>query len=143
MTCAYRDPLAFIEEIDYNKELFAFIKARIDPNAKAVRKRPRVSTSAPFRQFFIEKSKASVIICPVLKCREYCIETEGSAVLDRFLKHLKIVHHLTPNQELIQKLDYTISYIRGNDKIPYKDPFFHVDYESLIRNLELEKEGGS
>ena len=141
MTCAYRDPLAFIEEIDYNKELFAFIKARVDPNAKAVRKRPSQSTSAPFRQFFIEKSKASVIICPVLKCREYCIETEGAAILDRFLKHLKIVHHLTPNQEFIQKLADTINFIRGNDKIPYRDPFFHVDYENLIRNLDQGEEG--
>jgi len=134
----YRDPYAFIGEIDQNKELFEFIKARVDPNAKAVPKRPRPPTSAQFRQFYIDKKKASIIICPVSKCREYCIETGRRSLVNQFLKHLKIVHHLTPNQEFIQKLTDTISYIRDNDKIPYKDPFFHMDYENLLQNLEQE-----
>jgi len=134
----HRDPYAFIDEIDYNKELFGFIKARVNTNAKAEPKRPRVATRSRFRQFFIDKNKASIIICPVLKCREYCIETEGTVLIDRFLKHLKIVHHLRPDREFIQKLTNTISYIRGSDKIPYRDPFFHIDYENLLQNLEQE-----
>jgi hypothetical protein len=137
----YQDPYAFIDEIDYNKELFEFIKARVDRNAKSVAKRTRVSTSPLFRQFFIDKRKASIIICPISKCREYCIETEGTAVVDRFLKHLKIVHQLTPDGEFIQKLTSTISYIRGSDKIQYRDPFFHVDYENLSQNLSHGTEG--
>ena len=132
----YHDPYAFIEEINYNKELFEFIKARVDPNAKPVPKRFRPVTNSPFRQFYIDKQKASVIICPLPKCREYCIETGRRSLVDQFLKHLKIVHHLTPNQEFIQKLSSTIGYIQGNDKIPYRDPFFHIDYESLLQNLD-------
>jgi hypothetical protein len=136
-----RDPDAFINEIDYSKELFGFIKARVDPNVKPVPKRSRLVTSSPFRQFFIDKKKASIIICPDSKCREYCIETERSALVDKFVKHVKIVHHLTLNQEFIQKLSNTISYIRGNDKIRYTDPFLHVDYDILLKNLD--QTGGS
>ena len=63
----YHDPYAFIEEINYNKELFEFIKSRVDPNAKPVPKRFRPVTNSPFRQFYIDKQKASVIICPALE----------------------------------------------------------------------------
>lgn len=138
-----RDPYAFIDQIDFNKELFAFIKARVDPNAKPAPKTRKAVSNPRFRQFFIEKSKASVIICPDPKCREYCIETGGLVLVNRFVKHLKIVHHLTPSSEFIQKLRNTISYIRNSDKIPYRDPFFHVDYENLLSNLDhsRSKEG--
>ena len=83
----HHDPYAFIEKINYNKELFEFIKARIDPNAKPVPKRFRPATYSPFKQFYIDKQKASVIICPVPKCREYCIETGRRSLVDQFLKH--------------------------------------------------------
>lgn len=134
------DPYSFLNEIDYNKELFGFIKARVDPNAKPVQKNGRIVTISRLRQFFIDKKKASVIICPDVKCREYCIEGEGSSLVDRFVKHLTVVHHLTPSSEFTQKLSNTISYIRDNSKIQYRDPFFHVDYDNLLQNLSYSTE---
>lgn len=135
-----RDPDAFINEIDYNKELFSFIKARVDPNAKSVPKGSRLVANSPFRHFFVDKKKASVIICPDVKCREFSMEGEGSSLVGRFVKHLTVVHRLTPSSEFTQKLSNTISYIRDNNKIQYRDPFFHVDYENLLQNLSYSTE---
>ncbi len=135
------DLYGFVNEIDYQGELFDFINTRVKPNAKLVPKRSRLGTNP--RTFFINRKKSSIIICPFSKCGQYCIETEGSPLIDQFVEHVKNVHDLKLKYEFFQKLSTTIDYIQNNTKIQYTDPFLHVDYESLLQNKcdkEAEKE---
>jgi hypothetical protein len=124
----YYDPDLFINEFDYNKELFGFIKAKVDPDAKPVRKDFRIVTVSRQRQFFKDKKKVSIIICPDSKCQEYYVETEGSTLVDQFIQHLKNTHNLIAKQEFVEKLSNSISYIRRNNGIRYTDP-----YETLTK----------
>lgn len=97
----------------------------------------RVSDSR-LKRFYDGRKKASVIVCPYQKCREYCVETEETTLVQNFSNHLKETHNLTPSEELVQKLAITISCIRSNKKIQYTDPFLHVDYENLLQNQKSE-----
>ena len=124
-----RDPYAFIDKINFSKELFGFIKARVDPNAKAVPKRGYYQNRRAN-----SKLKASVIICPIPKCNYRCVEHQ-EPVADLFLRHLKKVHHITPRAEFVENLKGKISYLRNNDRISYIDPFVHVQREGLLFSL--------
>ena len=85
------------------------LKLSVDPNAKARPKRyPEYqlahdsdnSTSINGKHQSLSVLSQSVV--------NTVSKAEGNALVDQFLKHLKIVHHLTPNQEFIQKLSNTI-----------------------------------
>lgn len=124
----------FINEIDYNKELFGFINAKVDPNTKPVWKGPKSVTNSQHNRFFIDKKKASIIVCIAPKCGASCIQTEHSPLICLFMNHLWEIHGLTHSRELVHKLANTINCIRNNKSIRYTDHFVHIEHENLIRS---------
>ncbi len=96
-------------------------------------------SDSSLRKFYHDRNKASAIICPYQKCSEYCVETEEMTLVQNFSKHLQDAHNLTPSEECVLNLGNIISYIRNNKKIPYADPFLHVDYENLLQYVESEQ----
>src|SRR4029079_252255 len=91
----FQDPV--ISQINYNKELFEFLK-KIFPDARPIPKEyvNKSSSNEP-------KLKASVIICPVPECNYRCDEHQ-EPLTDIFLRHLKKVHHITPRAEFVENL---------------------------------------
>ncbi len=112
-------------QIDYNKELFNFLKT-IFPDLKAV---PKLYTKPNPSRY--PRVKASIIICPKDDCNYFCIE-DRDPLIDHFLRHIKKVHQVTPSKQFIENLEGIISYLRNNNRIPYTNPFIHVQWEDLL-----------
>lgn len=119
----FDDPI--INQVNYNRELFDFLKT-IFPDARAVPKYYRNNSTSDK-----PKLKASVIICPIPECNYRCVEHQ-EPIADLFLRHLKKVHHIAPIAEFVKNLKGKISYLRNNDRISYIDPFVHVQREGLV-----------
>jgi hypothetical protein len=122
-----KDPT--IEHIDYNKELFDFLKI-IFPDAKAVPKKEYHYRNKSKKK---KKLKASAIICPIPECNYQCIEHQ-KPLADLFLIHLKKVHDIKPTTEFVKNLRAKIRYLRNNNRIPYTDPFIHVQWEAFFKS---------
>ena len=98
------------------------------PDAKAVLKTEYHYKNKSRKE---KKLKASVIICPIPECNYQCIEIQ-KPLADLFLIHLKKVHRIRPTAEFIENLRGKIKYLRNNNRIPYTDPFIHVQLEEHI-----------
>ncbi|MFI5405691.1 MAG: hypothetical protein ACHQ1D_04175 [Nitrososphaerales archaeon] len=122
----FKDPT--IGKIDYNKELFNFLK-KIFPDAKAV---PKTEYHYKNKSRKEKKLKASVIICPIPKCNYQCIEHQ-KPLADLFLIHLKKVHDIRPTTEFVKNLRAKIRYVRNHNRIPYTDRFIHVQWEDFFK----------
>jgi hypothetical protein len=116
-----------IDSINYNKELFAFLK-KIFPNISSCKECREKLNYYSKENNVNRKIKASIIICPI--CNYYCVE-DMDPVLDIFKRHIKMVHKASLSNELLANLKATISYLREHDKIPYIDPFIHVPRDAL------------
>ena len=132
---SYPDPCAFVDDVIYSKELFVYLTLIFPEIERKYQPYARVRDSR-LKRFYDRRKKASVIICPYQKCREYCVETEESTSVQNFTIHLKDAHNLFPCEQFVQKLGEIVSYIQSNKKLQYTDPFLHVDYENLLLNLE-------
>jgi len=119
----FNDPV--IDQTNYNKELFDFLK-KIFPKVKPV---PKEYVNKSYSKE--PKIKASVIMCPVPTCNYRCVEHQ-EPLADIFLRHLEKVHRIAPRDEFVENLKAKISYLRNNNRIPYIDPFIHVEREHLL-----------
>jgi hypothetical protein len=127
----FNDPT--IVQIDYNKELFDFLK-KIFPDAKRVPKREYHYRNKSRKED--PGLKASVIICPIPECNYPCAEHQ-KPLAELFLIHLMKVHHVTPTAEFVENLKGKISYLRNNNRIRYTDPFIHVQCEDQFVKVAI------
>lgn len=123
------DPI--IDSINYNKELFAFLKTIFPDTECSCKLESAAYHNTKWGPSPTPKVKASVIICPIPDCNYHCIE-DRDPLIDHFLRHVKKAHRITPSTHFVENLKGKISYLRNNKRIPYIDPFLHVQREDLF-----------